>query len=775
MISAAILAAHLDLDPFGGWALALPLAGLFALATVLGYARLAKPLSPPKRRILRLLRGAAVAAVVFVLFRPTLVHVSTQYERPMVVLLADTSRSMGIRDESPAGAAAAEGSPAMISRAEALAGELKFNEPLLLELAGKFDLVAYLFGERLIPVADALSEPVSRRDPQVLRDQVAAMVAMPLNPQAQATRLGDHLAEACEAHPHRRLLGAVLLTDGQSCLSQISPEDAARRLAQRGVPVHSGAYGAAEPTGAVRDSAAVDIQAPATLFAGNRADVVGEFVFHGLKGETVTVQLLADGKPVARQSVQIQSHRHIERIRLPYEATEPGSRRLELVADAVAGEQSDANNRIWTYVDVVKGGMKLLLVRGYLRPEGAHLSRALRRAGEFDLDTIVLGTRDQAAAMLPQTPAQWAAYKVVLFDDVPRDFLSSDQAAALIRAVADGTGFVMLGGEHAFASGGYTGSELAAVLPVQLAAGQGQVERPVRFRPTAAGLQMSILQLEGQESGKVWDSLPPLAGANVVGPAKAAAEILAVGEGGETLLAGGQYQRGRVAALTVDTTWRWAMEGRDDPPGKYHRRFWRQLLLFLAGQDAASQSSVWVTTGRPRYGLPELLSRRQSVVVTAGVPDGQGGLLTDATCSLRLHGPGPADVRDLELAVRGDTYETVVPVSAAGDYRLELTVFRDGRKAGDASTRFVVFEPDLELERPQANLELLASLARMSGGTAVTAGHMEGLLRDLLSRDVPNIVRVEQRRGLWDNGAVLAVFAGLLTAEWILRRRWGLV
>ena len=106
MISAALLAAHLELDPFGGWLMALPLAVLFALATVLGYSKFTKPLSADRRRALWALRGAAVLAVVFVLLRPTLVHVSTRYERPLLILMADASRSMGIRDESPTDAAA---------------------------------------------------------------------------------------------------------------------------------------------------------------------------------------------------------------------------------------------------------------------------------------------------------------------------------------------------------------------------------------------------------------------------------------------------------------------------------------------------------------------------------------------------------------------------------------------------------------------------------------------------------------------------------------------
>ena len=535
------------------------------------------------------------------------------------------------------------------------------------------------------------------------------------------------------------------------------------------------AYGSAEPTGAVRDSVARDIKARSTVFAGNRTEVSGEIIFHGLEGEQIGVRLLVDGKEVARESVKVPSNRFTHQVRLPYLAADPGSHKLELEALAVEGEQSTANNRISTFVDVIEGGLKVLLVRGFLRPEGAYISRSIRRAGEFDVDSLVLITREQAARKVPDTMQEWADYEVVLFDDVPRSYLSADQASSLKAAVADGVGFLMIGGEHAFASGGYAGTELADVLPVRMTSGQGQINRPLKFHPKPAGLQMRILQLEEKGSAEAWQSLPPLAGANVVGPAKSAAEVLAVGDGDEPLLVVGQYGRGRVAALTADTTWQWFLQGSDDPPGKYHRRFWRQLLLYLTGQNIETRGNVWVMTSQQRYSLPNLQSKRRSVVSTAGVSDGQGNPVSDATCTLTLRGPGGQGKRDVAVRRRGDNYEAVIDVEGVGDYRLELTAFRGGKKAGEAVTRFVVWEPDLEMEMPQADIEGLSELSRISGGKAYSSGQLRGLLRNLLARDVPNLVKFEQRRGLWDNFTMLAVFASLLAAEWVVRKRCGLV
>jgi hypothetical protein len=316
---------------------------------------------------------------------------------------------------------------------------------------------------------------------------------------------------------------------------------------------------------------------------------------------------------------------------------------------------------------------------------------------------------------------------------------------------------------------------MAALLPVRLVAGGVPLKKPVSFRPTAAGIRIGILQLDKDqaESAKAWESLPPLAGADKLGEPKSTAEVLATAAGGEPLLVTGQYQSGRVAALAVSTTRQWQMEGQDEPPGKYFRRFWRQLLLFLSGQEER-RGNVWVTTDEQRYSLAELQNKYQAIMATAGVADGQGNPVTDATCTLSLTVPS-GDKRPVVLSHRGDIYEAALEATQIGDYQLELTAFRAGKQVGSARTRFVVYLPDVELEAPEANPKAQEELSRISGGRFVAAAQLGDLLETLLSRSVPSQVRFERRSRLWDNFYVLALFVGLLTAEWAIRRRLGLV
>jgi len=76
----------------------------------------------------------------------------------------------------------------------------------------------------------------------------------------------------------------------------------------------------------------------------------------------------------------------------------------------------------------------------------------------------------------------------------------------------------------------------------------------------------------------------------------------------------------------------------------------------------------------------------------------------------------------------------------------------------------------IELAETTLNLPLLESVARLSGGEIFQEGKTSGdlFLRGKESRD-------ELRETtLWDRWPVLLLMLGLLTGEWILRKRSGL-
>ena len=131
----------------------------------------------------------------------------------------------------------------------------------------------------------------------------------------------------------------------------------------------------------------------------------------------------------------------------------------------------------------------------------------------------------------------------------------------------------MVGGPISFHSGGYAATPIAEILPVELPpAGAPESETLVtdRFSPRLTpGVErhpLLALARDPAQNAAAWAGLARLQGANVVSRVRPDAMVLLEHpehrmEAGGSLpvLVVGEAGRGRVLALTTDTTWRWGI------------------------------------------------------------------------------------------------------------------------------------------------------------------------------------------------------------------------
>ena len=97
---------------------------------------------------------------------------------------------------------------------------------------------------------------------------------------------------------------------------------------------------------------------------------------------------------------------------------------------------------------------------------------------------------------------------------------------------------------------------------------------------------------------------------------------------------------------------------------------------------------------------------------------------------------------------------------------------RGGSQLGSSDRWFYVGGGDREFADPRLNAGFLRRLARESGGQYVQASDASRVV-SLIEEAVPQNAEPE-RRDLWHEPWAFAIVIALLSAEWILRRRWGL-
>ncbi|HAA62909.1 MAG TPA: hypothetical protein DCE39_18440, partial [Planctomycetaceae bacterium] len=107
---------------------------------------------------------------------------------------------------------------------------------------------------------------------------------------------------------------------------------------------------------------------------------------------------------------------------------------------------------------------------------------------------------------------------------------------------------------------------------------------------------------------------------------------------------------------------------------------------------------------------------------------------------------------------------------------VEVTASRGGQSVGlPARARFLVNVRDLELDDPAADPGLLEQIAQLSGGARFPPEKFGEAVEQLAAEPAATGVTQASVIDLWDNWYVLGLFVGLVSLEWFVRKRRGLV
>ena len=734
-----------------------------ALVGLLCFGPAKSKTTPWRRRTLVGLRVLVIAVLLFAMLRPTLIRTEIKYNSATLVILADKSRSMQMRD-------LAGSKP----RWQGLLERLQESSPSLKELGQKLEIKLYTFDK------DVQSHTW---DPNKL--------GLPETPDGEESAIGAALEEVLRRETGKRLAAVILLSDGaQRALPSrdVPPQAPAGRLADMGVPLYTVALGQARGLGQTGDVAVSELSVGATVFVNTRLDVTGLVRIDSMLGKTVNVELLFETKPgemevVDRTVIEADKHAMQQTVDLKYLPQIPGEYKVTLRAEPLHGELITTNNELSTFITVLKGGVNALYVEGTPRMEQKFLRWSLGSARNINVDFYSIDA--QRPNTMPPEASTWfepGKYDVYIFGDIDAKAFSDKQLKQLAEAVDRGAGLVMLGGFHSFGPGHYRDTALVDVLPLLMEREESQtfedkviirawhLDGPRQMLPTSAGERHFVMLLGDRSTNKqFWEQLPKLEGANRFRGVKRSAQVLAETPAGEPLLLAQDYGAGRVMAFAGDSTWRWWLGGHS----REHRRFWRQVVLWLAHKDESSDNDVWVKLDRRRY------QPGQRVEFSAGAQTPEGDIVEDATFTASVVLPDesrqPVQLLRKTLDMGGTFFDTQQP----GDYLVMVSAKRGDELLGTARARFLVHQQDLELDNPAADPGLLASLSAVTEGKSLAPEQLPGTLARLKDQPLNLEVEIQSRTELWGespwNWLICLSFAGLLCVEWFLRKRWSLV
>ncbi|HWB09392.1 MAG TPA: glutamine amidotransferase [Pirellulales bacterium] len=746
-----------SIAPILGWWLVVPLALAMLMLLFLGPDR--DRTSRGRRAVLTILRLLVILLVIFGMLRPTLVWTKITKQAATLLVLVDHSRSMLVTD--------------MVgkkSRWEAAETALRDSLSAFDELSKDVELKFYEIDEQA-------------------REVNYSPGKLELGGEADGvqTAIGSSLEQVLKGQAGKRLAGVILLSDGAQRANpprDLPPQIPARRMADLGYRLYTVPFGQGRGPGQTRDIADDDLLVPAGVFVKNQLPVTSTVRVDGMENQAVPVQLLIETSPGKMEVVdvkQVTARQDGERITVEqeYVPVVPGEIKVTVRVPPQPGELLTTNNEISTFVTVLKGGLSVLYLDGTLAGEQKFLRQSLDSSPDIKLDfNWIRGDRPQTRPPDLAEKFEPGKYDVYIIGDLDSAAFKAEELDALTKAIERGAGFMMLGGLHSFGAGGYGDTPLAAVLPIEF----NRLERqnfnekvredlhlpgPLPIVPTTKGLNQYLMKLSANDNAAAWKELPALVGANRFSGLKQTANVLAESPDKQPLLVATDYGNGRVLAFAGDSTWRWWMQGHEAE----HKRFWRQVILWLARKDDTSEGSVWIKLAQRRY------SPGSRVEFTVGAETAQGQPIADAQFEAHVVLPGGdrADVRLRRDGTNSALSGTFLDTQGVGDYTIVVEATRNREPIGSARARFLVFEQDLELSNPAADVGALESLAAMTSGKAVAPEQLPKLLAEIKEGTKELEVETQSKDTLWDNWGFLLCFVGLLVVEWFLRKKWGLV
>lgn len=731
--------------PLPWWVLVPVILAAVALAWH-AYRRLS--LWPRRRATLAALRFVTLLTLILVLMRPVSEGTAVDARDVIVPILVDTSRSMAIED--------AEGRSRIDRAREFVSAEL------LPALQGNFELELLAFGEGIDDATPGSLSATARR-----------------------SDLGGALAAAQARYRGRPVAGYVVITDGGDTGALLDGVSTDSGLA----PVFPFGVGSVE---AGYDREVLSVTAAEAVLDGSRVDLAVSALASGQTDAPIELRLLENGRP--REVRHVRPAAGSSPIREVFQVS-PGAAAATVYTveiPSLPGELVPENNRRSVLVQPPSRPRRVLLIEGAPGFEHSFLKRALAGDRGLEVDSVVRkgknergadtyyvqAARGRSAALgggYPQDVAALFAYDALVFANVTAEQLSTAQLDATRDFVAKRGGGLAVLGAQSFLDRGLGGTALEEALPVGLTR---RADTPLpasaarsayRVALTEAGRQHPVTRLgvTDDDTRRQWEGLPALAAAASLGPPRPGATVLATTSAAGTsrpLIAVQRYGEGRSLVFGGEASWRWRM--LLPSTDRSYDTFWRQSVRWLA-LGATGPVAVFPTAAA---GVGEEL------VIRTAVRDASFTAVPEADVQVRLSGPdgrireAPAVLEPGERA--SALFAAAFTPEAPGLYRVGVTARRGNTELGTASASLLVGGADLEMAQPRLNTALLERLARGTGGHVIAADQLAATVAALRASAPAAALAV--RRDLWHSAWSLLFIIGLLAAEWLLRRRWGL-
>lgn len=681
------------------------------------------------RKVLMILRIGSIGAILTLLFEPVLTLVRHRQEKPVIAMLIDTSASMRLGDSTQV-------------RSERLQALLK----------GKWlDRIGQAY--EIAPIAFADRAELLRR-----------LQADSLQFDGDGTNLMQAIDYAIETFAGRNLSAMLIFSDGvQNFGKDPSLDENIPPL-----PLYTVGFGA---DSAEKDTWIETVLANEIAYANTKIPVEVLIRSTGYANRPAQISLYQGNTAIAARTLTLPGDFEEARVRFEFVPTALGMQKYEVRLAAQPGEVTAANNRRTFYTRVQKSKLKSAIIAGAPGADVAFLLRVLQRDENLAVQAYV--ALDQKKIFGGRLPGD---ADIPGLDCIIALNMGANKNRALDlwleKAVnQQNKPLFFISGPLRQASEIW---KYRAYLPLAARPVLTQ-EKQVLIDPTARGIGHPILRVRdaAAEVRAALIALPPFFSRIGTASVLPGAQILAYATTSRSGPAGRRspaliaHRRGGKSTLLLLGAgfWRWhLMMQKVEAGNDVYEKFMLNAIRWLV---SSSDSRLFkVSTDKDVYRTGEdVLFSAQAYFEDLTPRD-------NLEIELKLSRGATGDRLALDGRGEGLYAGRYMPL-AAGDYHFSATAREGDAFVAADSGRFTVDTFNIEFQQTAANFALLQKIAAKSGGAFIRPDSVGAWAQHLQLS--PREYVLERKIELWNKWVVLFAVVLLLSLEWLIRKREGML
>ncbi len=692
------------------------------------YRSTVPPVPAPLRRTMMFLRALAMVCLSIVLGEPLLSLFMHSTENPIVLVLADNSKSMTIRDRSGV-------------RSESLLNVLQSDELKELSMIGEVRYALFSSNARIL---SSFSKDSLTLD-------------------GDATDISAALKSVKENASSQNVQCVLLISDGNSTTGT-NPVYEAEDL---NLPISTVGIG---DTTEQQDLLIRSVLTNDIAYVGSRVPVRATIRSSGYGGERVEVTLRQGTATLNRQILQLENGAREYTISTSFVPDKEGVQRYSVEVSHLDGELTDENNRMPFFTKVLKSKMRVVLVTGGPSPDVTFLRRALAADNNIELRTFI-GRDGGAFYEGVLNNDSLAAEDCIVLVGFPDASTPTSTLAAITGAANSGKPLLFLCSRTLDVN---KLRELEPVLPFLV---QQVVQNELQTFVTIPDPQRNnpVLKISGVTNvPDVWSKLPPIFRLQSAFHLKPESEVLGVSRVQSTtltepLIVSRSVNQKKSIAVLGYGLWRWTMLS-DAGSGS-------ETVLNQFVENAVR----WLTTreeGRRLRVKPakDIFSAQDPVEFTAQAYDESYQPTDDAQIIVTVNRNGHSSQLLLSPLGNGQ-FESSLGQLEAGDYSYTAKFVQDGRTVGEGQGTFSVGGLNAEFLDTKMNQAQLMQIAVRTGGKYYNPRNLKDLRSDIaaLPNFKPRALVLSAEIELWNSRWLLGLVVALLSVEWFLRKRSGML